>query len=153
MTTKKTDKGSDIVTMAEIGALAVGAAGAAAAGYYFYASKDAKQNRKVVRKWASEFKTEVVKKARAMKDIDQKALVAIIADAASKYEQVRSIDKKDLARAARELKTNWRAIVGEIQKNVQGAKKTATVATKKTVKNIEKTATKVAKKVAKKVGK
>jgi hypothetical protein len=137
--------GSNMQTIAEIGALA---AAGVAAGYYFYASKDAEKNRKVVKKWATDLKTDVIKQARNIKNIDQKAVVAIVADAANKFESMKSIDKKDLARAARELKTNWRMIAAEVQKTVvKGAKKAP--APKKIAKKVLSSAKKAVKKASK----
>ncbi len=123
MTQKKTG-GMSGTEMGILAAATTAAAGMAAAGYYFYASKDAQKNRKIASKWAGDFKSEVVKQAKRVKDLDQKALLAIVSDAATKYESVKSIDKKDLARAAKELKTNWRELVDELGKG-QGAKKVA----------------------------
>lgn len=133
---------------AGLGALAATAvtAGAAAAGYYFYASKDASKHRKIAAKWAMNMKSDVMKQARQMKKFDQKMLGMVIAQAAKKYEVMKSVDKKDVAKAVKELRANWQNIAAELQK---GAKKTA-----KTAKKIaKKTAKKVAKKVAKKTAK
>ena len=132
---------------AGLGALAatVATAGAAAVGYYFYASKDAAKHRKVAAKWAVNLKNDVVKQARKIKAFDQKMLAAVIAEAGKKYEAIQSIDKKELAKAVKELKTNWQHLAAELQKGakktVASAKKSATK-TVKTVKKAVKTATK-----------
>lgn len=130
-------------------ATATAAAGvAAAAGYYFYASKNAKQHRKIASKWAGDFKKEVVKQAKKVKDLDQKAVIAAVESASEKFSQVRSaVDKKDLARAAKELRANWKSIVEELSSTAKGAKKSA----KKAVASAKKSAKKAVSKAKKAV--
>ena len=139
------------------GALAVAAA-AGAAGYYFYGSKDAKKHRKAASAWAKGMKRDVVKEAKKLKKLDQKAMAAIVDKAAAMYEGARSVDRKDLRAAAAELKRNWQALKGEAQGKVRAlrtaARKTAKKAVKKTAKKaVKKTAKKAVKKVAKKSAK
>ncbi len=120
-----------------IGAGAVAAAAAAAAaGYYFYASKDAKQHRKVAAKWAGGLKREVIREAKKLKTVDRAKIAAAIDTAVSAYENVRSVDSKELVRAAKELKNNWREVVAEV--GVGTAKR----ATKRVVKRAVKKAAK-----------
>jgi hypothetical protein len=125
-------------------AAAAAAAGAAAAGYYFYASKDAKSNRKNAAKWARDMKDDVVKQAKKVQDIDRAQLLKIIDGAAATYETVRTIDRKDLTNAARELKNNWQLlseeVVGRGKRMMAGAPKTA----KKAVKKVKRAAKKAA---------
>jgi len=128
-----------------LGALAVTAAGVAA-GYYFYASKDAKKNRRIAAKWAVDMKDEVVEQAKKAKNINKAQLVKIIDNAAGAYETVRSVDRRDLANAARELKMNWREIADELR----GAVSSAQASAKKGVKSAKKTAKFAARKVVKK---
>lgn len=149
MAQAKKKKGNDgAMIAAEIGA---GILAAAAAGYYFYASKDATKNRKKTAKWANEMKDKVVKEAKKeMKvaaKLDKKA-VAIIVDRATKaYEGARNIKREDLLLAANELKQNWKEIEAELsaaaQKGVSAAKKSGSA-----VKKAAKTATKSARKTA-----
>lgn len=94
------------------GMLAAATAGVAA-GYYFYASKDAKKNRKVAAKWAGDLKSDVVKQAKKVQDLDRAQMLAIIDQAATTYETVRSLNRADLSRAVKELKSNWQNVVGE----------------------------------------
>lgn len=118
------------------GILAATAAGVAA-GYYFYASKDAEKNRRIAAKWATDMKNEVVREAKKVKNIDRAAMLAIIDQAAGAFNSARNLDRKELARAAKELKSNWRELVGEMgtsgKRTVKKAKKTA----KKTVAKVK----------------
>src|SRR3989339_269983 len=134
--------------------LGLAGAAAAAAGYYFYASKDAAKNRKKAHKWAADLKTDVMKKAKAIEKLDEKAMKKIIGEASKAYESVASIDKKDLAAAAAELKGNWMEVKKEVEKagvkSVKSAKKVA----KKAVSVAKKATAKApAKKAVKKVAK
>lgn len=110
--------------MVGAGIVAATAAGVAA-GYYFYASKNAQKNRRIAAKWAKDLKDDVMKKAKqAGGKVDRKKLLSIVDTAVRTYENVRDIDKKDVQRAARELKDNWRTIAEEVVATV-GAKKVA----------------------------
>lgn len=143
-------KNSNTKTAAGVGAgvLAAGAA-MAAAGYYFYASKDAKQHRKIAAKWAGNLKNDVVKQAKKVQNIDKAQLAAIVDKAAAAYETVRSVDKNDLQKAAKELKSNWQELAAELASGMKQAKKTA----KKTAAGAKKSATKAASKAKKTVSK
>jgi hypothetical protein len=127
--------------------VAAALAGVAAAGYYFYASPEAKQHRKIATKWASTMKSDVLKQAKALKNIDRKSVEAIIMNAQKTYKGLKNMDHKEVERAARELKMNWQEIVKEVGKGASTAKKTA----KKVVTSAEKAVKKTVKKVAKKV--
>ncbi len=122
-----------------VGLLAAGAA--AGLGYYFYASKNAGKNRRIVAKWASDMKGDVVKQAKRVGDLDRDSVLSLIDKASNAYETARGIDKKDLQRAAGELRKNW----GQILKEVQGkAGKVATKVAKRTLKKASKKAGKKA---------
>lgn len=122
---KTTGKGE---TAMKIGAGLATAAAAAAAGYYFYASKNAKNHRKIAAKWAVAMKNEVVKEAKKLEKDSPKAFADIVDRVAKSYETVRSVDAKDLKRAVKELKANWNTVQREakrtVKKSVSSAKKT-----------------------------
>lgn len=118
------------------GVLAVAAAGVAA-GYYFYASKDAKKNRRIAAQWARDMKKETLRQAKKLGELDRKTLMSAVDKAAAAYETVRSVDRAELARAVRELKTNWQELAREAG---------AAVARPRTVRKAVRTAKKAAKK-------
>jgi hypothetical protein len=125
--------------------LGLAAAAASAAGFYFYGSKQAHMHRKNVAKWAKDLEAKVMRAAKKVKQLDQKAYAAIIDEASKAYTSVASIDQKDLKKAALELKKNWENVEKEI---VRGAKKGEKVA-KKAVTTSVKQVTAAAKKVTK----
>jgi len=137
MTTKKKTNNTGKKVGLGVGALAAAAAGAAA-GYYFYASKDAKQNRKLAAKWASDMKKDVMKKARNAKELNQAQLAKIVDSAAAAYETVKSVDSKSLAKAAKELKKNWREISKEVAPVLKKEARAASKAVKKVAKKAKK---------------
>lgn len=106
--------------------LATVAAGAmaAAAGYFFYASKNAKKNRKVVAKWANDFKDDVAEQTEQIKTINKDSLATVVDGVTKAYESVRSVDRGDLLRAADELKRNWKLLRDEVLSDRGGAKTT-----------------------------
>jgi hypothetical protein len=116
----------------------IATAAGVAAGYYFYGSKDAHTHRKVAAKWATDLKSDVVKRAKKLKNIDQKTMMDVVDSAAKAYAGARDLDRKEVAKAAAELKTHWQTIVKEM--NASG-------------KTVARTAKKVARSAAKKAGK
>lgn len=108
---------------------ATAAAAGLAAGYYFYASKNAKKNRRVAAKWAIDMKRDVVKRAKALKNVDRAAVAAIVEQSARAYKGIRGLDRGEVERAAKELKKNWQKIAAELKKgnaSVRGAAKRVT---------------------------
>ena len=117
MAQKKQKKGKKI-----LGAAVAATAAGVAAGYYFYASPDAKKNRKIAAKWASDLKSEVVKRAKSVGTIDRKSMMAIVDSAAAAYENVRGMKRADLERAGKELKDNWQDIAATFTKGMEGVR-------------------------------
>lgn len=112
-------------TVRKVGTGVLAAAALAAAGYYFYASKDAKKNRQVVSKWAVDFKKDVVKRAQSLKNINRASVAAIVEQSARAYKGVRDLDRSEVERAAKELKQNWQNIAKELKKGGASAMKQA----------------------------
>ena len=106
--------------------------GVAAAGYYFYSSKHAKKHRQIAAKWATDMKNDVLKAARKAKNIDRKTLEGIIGNVAKTYHNLKNVNRRELARGARELKANWRQVMKEVEKGASAARKTV----KRAVKNV-----------------
>lgn len=113
-------------TKTAAGVAAVAAAGAAAIGYYFYAGKDASKHRKIAVKWARDLKQDVAKEVKKIKQIDKKAVAAVVDGVAKTYHGMRALDRKEVERATRELKNNWEMVVKEFNKQpiVKAAKQT-----------------------------
>ncbi|MEK7156916.1 MAG: hypothetical protein AAB790_03895 [Patescibacteria group bacterium] len=107
------------------------AAALAAAGYYFYASKNAKKNRQVAAKWATDMKRDVVKRAKALKNVDRAAVAAVVEQSARAYKGIRGLDRGEVERAAKELKKNWQKIAAELKKGSAKVKSAAKHVTKR----------------------
>jgi hypothetical protein len=126
-------------------ALATAAAGAAA-GYYFYVSKDAKANRKIAAAWARDMKQDVVREAKKVGSLRRADVIKLVDKAASAYQSARSVDPKELRRAANELRANWEEVIrearGGISKTAARTKRAAKKAAKKTTRTAKKTAKK-----------
>lgn len=125
MATKKTGakkapakkKGMSTLQKAEIGAGVIAAvAAASAAGYYFYGSKDAKKHRNATAKWAKGLKNDVVKEAKKLKSLDEKAMAAIVDQAAKAYKGLDDVTPGDLRAAVAELKGNWQSVQKELRR-------------------------------------
>lgn len=149
MATKKTAKkaqgGKKMSNLqkAEIGAGVLAAvAAASAAGYYFYGAKDAKKHRNATAKWAKGLKNDVVREAKKLKEIDEKAMAVIVDHAAKAYKGLDEVTPGELRAAVSELKGNWESVKKELKRTAKKA------APKKAVKKAA--PKKVAKKVAKK---
>lgn len=126
-TTKKGKSGK----VGKVGAGVVAAAALAAAGYYFYASQNAKKNRQVAAKWAIDMKRDVVKRAKALKNVDRAAVAAVVEQSARAYKGIRGLDRGEVERAAKELKNNWQKIARELKKGGAKIKSTAKHVTKR----------------------
>ncbi len=113
------------------------AAAAAGAGYYFYGSKHAAGNRKRAAAWAEDFKADVLAKAKRLKKLDERAYRTVVDEAMKAYANVRTIDKKDLAVAAAELKGNWDAIRREAERVAKAEKKVVHREVKKAVRTVK----------------
>ncbi len=109
----------------------LGAAAAAAigAGYFFFGSKDAAKHRNKAAKWSQAMHKDAVAKAKKLKKLDEKAWKTIVDESMRAYDKVKTIDKADLAGAAKELKQNWKHVSAEINrvsaKEVKVVKKAA----------------------------
>jgi uncharacterized protein HemX len=142
-------KQSTATTAMEVGAGVLAAAAAAGAGYYFYGDKKAKQHRASATKWAKGMKADVIKEAKKLEKVSQKDIARIVDKATAAYSGVRSIDKKDLEGASRELKKHWKSVESEIQ-SLQKKVATAKKAVKKAVAPKKTPAKKTTKKAVKK---
>ena len=134
--------------------LGLAAAAAAGAGYFFFGHKEAAKHRQKASAWSRKLHADVVKKAKSLKKLDEKALRTIVDESTRAYAKVKSIDKADLAGAARELKSNWKHISAELNrvanKGVNVVKKAAKGAVSKAKNAASKATKKPAKKAAKK---
>ena len=128
-------KGKKIAVGVGLGLAA--AAAAAGAGYYFYGSKHAAGNRKRAAAWALDFKADVLTRAKRLKKFDKRAAHTIVNEAMKAYQNVRSIDKRDLAEAAAELKGNWEAIRREAGRVAKAEKKVVRREAKKAVRAVK----------------
>lgn len=130
----------------------------ATAGYYFYGSKHASGNRRKAARWAHDLKADVIKNAKKMKKMDERAYHTIVNEAMKAYKNVRTINKGDLESAAAELKANWKTAEREIDRVIKAEKKVVRTKVKKAVKKVKRAiprtlAKRSAKKFTKKVAK
>lgn len=100
--------------VAGIGAGIAAGLAAASAGYYFYASKDAKKHRQIVTKWAKDLKQEVTREIKRLPKIDRTKVASVVDEVAGAYATVRNLKPADLKVAAKELKSNWQSLRDEI---------------------------------------
>lgn len=107
---------------AEIGAGVLAAVAAAgAASYYFYGAKDATKHRNATKKWAKGLKNDVVREAKKLKALDEKAMAVIVDQAAKAYKGLDDVTPGDLRAAVSELKGNWESVKKELKRTVKKA--------------------------------
>lgn len=129
---KKSAKKMSNLQKAEIGAGVLAAvAAASAAGYYFYGTKDAQKHRNATKKWAKGLKNDVVREAKKLKDLDEKAMAAIVDQAAKAYKGLDDVTPGDLRAAVAELKGNWESVKKELKRTTKKASSSAKKAVKK----------------------
>lgn len=125
-------KGMSTLEKAELGAGVLAAvAAASAAGYYFYGAKDAKKHRNATAKWAKNLQKDVVKEAKKLKDLDEKAMAVIVDQAAKAYKGLDDVTPGDLRAAVSELKGNWEEVKKELRRTGSKAKASVKKAVKK----------------------
>jgi hypothetical protein len=90
--------------------VAAGLIATGAAGYYFFASKKAKKNRKIAASWADSLKRDAEKKIKLLKSLDKTAVTEVIESVAAAYRGAGKVSKKDLSAAVSELKKNWQKL-------------------------------------------
>ncbi len=130
--------------------LGLAAAAAAGAGYYFYGSKHAAGNRKRAAAWASDLKADVVSNAKKLGKLDERSYKKVVDEAMKAYQNVRTIDKRDLLAAAAELKGNWKAIEREVGRVAKTEKKVVRREAKKAFRTVKRVIPRMPKKSAKK---
>lgn len=135
MAPAKPKKQSSTKTKVAVSTLALTAA---AAGYYFYGSKNAKKHREATSAWAKGLKKEVVEKAKLAKNVTPAMIQTIANEAAKIYQHEKNVKVEDLKNAVKELKSNWERVAEEAQKTKKAAKKTVKVAKKAAKKTIAK---------------
>jgi hypothetical protein len=122
------------------------AAVAAAGAYFLYGSKDADQNRKIVKSWGLKAKAEVLERLEDAKKMTREEYEDMVQAVAGTYAGVKGATKKDLVEFASEMKEHW-DVIEDLASN---KKKDVNKAVKKVTKAAKKTAAKAPKKAAKK---
>lgn len=101
-------------------AIAVGAGvtalAAAAAGAYFFTGKRGVKNRKKVSGWANSAKKEVMSEMHKMEKVSKEGYHSAVDSVMKKYKAMKNVDNKELAAMAHELKGHWDAISREVSK-------------------------------------
>jgi DNA-binding Lrp family transcriptional regulator len=109
-----------------VGAGLVAVGTAIVAGYYFYVSDNAKKHRKMVTGWAVDLKSEVLDKARSLKEnLDKESLLRLIDEVAETYYTVKNVSKDEVGKAVTELKENWSKVIEELKKSKKSVKSVA----------------------------
>ena len=104
-------------------AVGVAVATAALAGYYFYASKDAKKHRKAVSTWMGNLKEDVMQEAKRLQVATPEAFAIVVDSIASTYAKAKDVNASELAELITELKENWDDAKKDIAKKAGSAKK------------------------------
>jgi uncharacterized protein HemX len=102
-----------------IAALAAAAAGA----YFLYGSADSRSNRKAVKSWMLKAKADVMDEIENMKEVNEDAYKKAVAKIGKKYQEIKGMDKEELAELVASLQGHWKDIKAEIEKT--GSKKKA----------------------------
>lgn len=120
-------------------AAAAVAAGAAAGAYYLYGSKNAKEHRKAVAKWAGAAKREVEREVKSLKSatLNEKNYKAIVKEVSGRYKTLKNLDPKEVAAFVTAVSADWKKLRGAAQKGTSTAKKTVKKAVKKAAKKVK----------------
>ena len=117
-TIKKIAEKKDNLSIAQkikLGAGIATTAIAAAGTYFLYGSKDAKQNRELVRDWASKAKAEVLETLEEAKHMTPEEYEALVKGVISSYSKLRDVTSSELKAFEEEMKDHW----NQIEKSVK----------------------------------
>lgn len=104
---KKTDKTAQNIG---IGVGLTAAAVAAAGAYFLYGSKNAKQNRTMVKSWALKAKGEALEALEKAEKMTKEEYDDLIDRVAAGYAAIKTVTKADIADFKREMKAHWELI-------------------------------------------
>ena len=114
---KNTKSGSNTTKKAlGVGAGIAALAAAAAGAYYLYGSTKGKANRKTVKSWMLKAKADVMDEIEKMKEVNEGAYREVVAKVAKKYQDIKGMDRAELAELVARLQGHWRDIKAEIEK-------------------------------------
>ena len=111
---KKTTNSTGKIVGAGVGIAALAAA--AAGAYYLYGSSAGKTNRKAVKSWMLKAKADVMDQIENMKDVNEGAYKEVIAKVAKKYKAIKNMDQAELAALVASLQGHWKDIKAEVEK-------------------------------------
>lgn len=106
MKKKTTNKGSNVVEIAIVGA---SLAGLAATAYFFLGPKG-KQHQRHTKAWAIKMKGDVVEKLEMARDVSEPVYHEIIDFVAKEYEMGKKASHEEISALAQDLKKHWETI-------------------------------------------
>jgi hypothetical protein len=101
----------------------VGLTAAAVGAYYLYGHKDAKKNRAHVKGWMLKAKGEVLEELEKAQDITEAGYHSAIDMVVKKYNELKSIDPKEIDEFMKEMKSHWSGIKKSVSKKISPKKK------------------------------
>lgn len=113
-------------------------AASAAAGYFLYGKKGAK-NRIKVKGWMLKAKGEVLERIEKLKEVDEEKYYEVLSKVGDKYSKMKNLESGDVDVLIGDMKKHWRAI----QKDIEPKKKKAKKVVKKAVNKAAKKAVKL----------
>lgn len=122
----KNNKSSSIGKVVTISA---GVAAIAAAGYFFW-GPDGKKNRAKTKGWMIKMKGDVVEKLESVQEITKETYDAIVDTVSGAYETAAG-GKEEVAKLARELKSQWKVISAKAMRAMPKGKKAVRKVSKK----------------------
>lgn len=105
-------------------ALGLAALAAAAAGaYYFYGSKAATSHRNKMKAWVLKAQADVMEKMEMLQDVTKEGYEKTVNQVMDKYKKVKNIPPEELAQMAKEMKSHWSRISGQLKEAMAKTKK------------------------------
>ena len=111
--------GKTMMVGATITAVAIATLGT----YFLYGSKDAKKNRKQVKAWSLKAKGEILEQIENLSEVTEEVYDNIVKEVIDKYQNLKKLEKNEVAEFVEELKSHWRNIVKEIGTSSKKVKK------------------------------
>ncbi len=93
-----------------MGVGAVAAAAAVAGAVFLYGTDAGKKRRKEIKSWSLKMQADVVDKISAMKEWSEESYHELIDNVAKRYETMKDVNSKELAKLVKDLKAHWRTL-------------------------------------------
>ena len=86
---------------------------------FLFNTKKGKQSLKHIKSWAFKMKAEVLEKLERAKDVNEEVYHRIVDELSAKYAKVKGMTLEEVQEIAKEFKSQWKKVHGEVKKTLK----------------------------------